>query len=183
VSALKESGADLGVHPGYFTFGDLKALAEEVAILRQVLGDGPLGGRQHYLRWSPTTWEHWEQCGLAYDSSVGYSDRVGFRAGTCHPYHPWLLARNREAELLEVPLIAMDVAITGGDTANETGLRAMVKDLVDRCRIVGGVMTVLWHNSTYNEALTWRICTYALNLLSENVTAADISSESISASA
>jgi hypothetical protein len=164
--ALRESGVELGVHPGYFTFDDPQALHDEITILRQVLGDGPLGGRQHFLRWSPTTWEHWEQCGLAYDSSVGYSDRVGFRAGTCHPYRPWLLARNRPARLVELPLIAMDVALTGTYGADEEQLRSIVSDLVERCSAVGGVMTLLWHNSTHADALTRRTCTYALDLVS-----------------
>ena len=43
--------------------------------------------RQHYLRWrAPTTWQNWEDAGLDYDSTVGYADHVGFRAGTCYEY-------------------------------------------------------------------------------------------------
>ena len=45
-------------------------------------------------------WALWEGCGLAYDSTLGYADRTGFRAGTCFPYRPWLLDAAREARCL-----------------------------------------------------------------------------------
>ena len=52
---------------------------------------------------------HWERCGLAYDSTLGYNERPGFRAGTCIPIRPWLFGSNRECNLVEIPLVAMDV--------------------------------------------------------------------------
>ena len=108
VSWLDELGAESGIHPGYNTFRSPEKLRREVAILRDTLGDRPLGGRQHYLRWSPDTWIDWENCGLAYDSSVGFAEQVGFKAGTCIPYQPWLFPLNRQADLIEIPLLVMD---------------------------------------------------------------------------
>src|SRR5208283_71404 len=66
IGDLREQGVESGVHPGYETFMAPEILASEVKILREALGGDPLGGRQHYLRWCPETWSHWEQCGLAY---------------------------------------------------------------------------------------------------------------------
>ena len=108
VSWLDETGAESGVHPGYNTFRSPEKLRREIAILRDTLGDRPLGGRQHYLRWSPDSWIDWENCGLAYDSSVGFAEKVGFKAGTCIPYQPWLFPLNRQADLIEIPLLVMD---------------------------------------------------------------------------
>jgi len=148
ISWLREQGLESGVHPGYFTFGQPEALKAEVAVLREILGEGPLGGRQHYLRWNPDTWHDWERCGLAYDSSVGYADRVGFRAGTCVPYRPWLFRFNRESELLEIPLIAMDVTLINIMKLGPREVKKTILDLIGCCEIVGGVFTLLWHNSS-----------------------------------
>jgi hypothetical protein len=156
-------GVESGVQPGYATFRSPEKLRREISVLREVLGDGPLGGRQHYLRWRPDTWIHWESCGLAYDTSVGFADRIGFRAGTCIPYRPWLLSLNRRAELLEVPLIAMDRSLMGYMHLNCDQAVAAVKSCLDRCRAVGGVLTIVWHNNTYLDP-EYR-ATY-LNLLS-----------------
>jgi hypothetical protein len=110
-----------------------------------------IGGRQHYLRWSPTTWEHWEACGVGYDSTVGYADQIGFRAGTCIPYKPWLLGPAREAHLLEIPLIVMDATVATYMSIPEEEQLDRITTLIDKCRLVGGVFTLLWHNASLLE--------------------------------
>jgi hypothetical protein len=143
IEELAKRGVENGVHPGYETYLHPHRLAEEIAILKDLLPRQFLGGRQHYLRWSPQTWVDWENCGLAYDSTVGFSDRIGFRAGTCFPYRPWIMSLNREARLLEVPLIVMDRVLLSIDRP----VNAVLK-LVNQCQRVGGVFTLLWHNES-----------------------------------
>lgn len=152
MQTLSDSGIEHGVHPSYDTYLDRECLAEEIGRLRRVIGGGaPLGGRQHFLRWSPQTWSDWEACGLGYDSSVGFSECVGFRAGTCHPYRPWLFDQDREAELLEVPLIAMDCALTGPmGLRGEQCVEPLLK-CIEACKFAGGVFTLLWHTDSILE--------------------------------
>jgi hypothetical protein len=146
-------GVEMGVHPGYYTFGSQAGLAAEVERCRRAIGEGEMGGRQHYLRWLPETWLHWEQCGLAYDSSVGFADCVGFRAGTCWPYHPWLWKENRRAKLLEIPLVVMEQSLVSprymGLSPEESVVA--VRGLLDKCASVGGVFTLLWHNNCLGQ--------------------------------
>ncbi len=148
IAWLHERGVETGAHPGYETFLSPERLLVEVQVLREVLGEQRLGGRQHYLRWCPESWHHWEDCGLAYDSTVGYADQIGFRPGTCTPYRPWLFSVNREARLIEIPLVVMDGSLV--DYMHLTPQRGlpMVLECLARCRIVGGVFTLLWHNSS-----------------------------------
>jgi hypothetical protein len=145
---LRDQGVEQGFHPGYLTFENVEQLQGELRILREALGDGAIGGRQHYLRWTPQTWEHWERCGLAYDSTLGFADQLGFRAGTCHPYRPWLLRENRQARLLEIPLIVMDGTLVDYMKLMPAQSVEAVGEMVNRCRLVGGVFALLWHNST-----------------------------------
>lgn len=148
---LKAEGVECGVQPGYNTFRSPERLRREVNLLRDIFGDGPLGGRQHYLRWCPDTWIHWEMCGLAYDSTLAYADHVGFRAGTCIPYQPWLLSLNRPADLLEIPLLSMDRTLLHYMGLSEEASVETVRRCVRRCRAVGGVFTIVWHNNTLLE--------------------------------
>jgi hypothetical protein len=145
---LRRSGVELGVHPGYTTYANPKGLAEEIGRLRDTLADGPLGGRQHFLRWSPRTWHDWEVCRLGYDSSVGFSECVGFRAGTCYPYRPWLVDQDREAALLEIPLLAMDCTLTGPMGLRGEQCVEPLLNCVAACRSVGGVFTLVWHTDS-----------------------------------
>ncbi|HUK24538.1 MAG TPA: polysaccharide deacetylase family protein [Terriglobales bacterium] len=151
IQNLAESGAELGVHPGYDTYANRELLGEEIGRLRKALGGSQLGGRQHFLRWSPQTWLDWEACGLAYDSSVGYSECLGFRAGTCYPYRPWLLEQDREADLLEVPLIAMDCTLTGPMGLPGEQCLEPLRKCAAACESVGGVFTLLWHTDSILE--------------------------------
>jgi len=147
IAWLRDHGIEMGVHPGYQTFRSPERLQREVQILREVLGDQPLGGRQHYLRWCPRTWVDWENCGLVYDSTLGHGDRTGFRAGTCIPYRPWLFSLNREARLIEIPLIVMEDTLLTMRPVPPRHFVAAVLEHLPRCRLVGGVFTLLWHNS------------------------------------
>lgn len=146
ISWLKENQVESGVHPGYDTFRAPEKLRREIQTLREAMGDGPLGGRQHYLRWCPETWIHWETCGLAYDSSVSFAELVGFRAGTCVPYRPWLFTLNRASELLEIPLLVMDRTLVNYMKLTHEQSVETVRDCMARCRAVGGVFTLVWHN-------------------------------------
>jgi hypothetical protein len=148
ISDFQRRGVEMGVHPGYQSFRAPSELKAEVTRLQEMLGDRKLGGRQDYLRWRPETWIEWESLGLAYDASVGFADRVGFRAGTCHPYRPWLLSLGREAELLEIPLIAMDTTLQGYMKLSPEQAFDALLDCVDRCRAVGGVFHLVWHNTS-----------------------------------
>jgi hypothetical protein len=148
---LRKIGVECGVHPGYATFRSPEKLRREVSILRDLLGPQPLGGRQHYFRWCPDTWIDWENCGLAYDSSVGYADQIGFRAGTCIPYRPWIFSLNRQSDLLEIPLLVMDRTLVVKMKLEKAEALQAVGGLLARCKAVGGVFTLLWHNDSFLE--------------------------------
>jgi len=160
ISWLREHGITNGVHPGYETFLNPDRLRNEVDEFTELLGPGPLGGRQHYLRWAPETWLHWENCGLMYDSTIGYPDQGGFRAGTCVPYRPWVFSANREANLLEIPLVLMDQVLF---PRSEQHSLEIVSQLVSRCCSAGGVFTLLWHNTSFVRPRHKRLYTAILD--------------------
>ncbi len=151
IDSLRESGFELGVHPGYDTYGERSKLASEVEYLREALRVRSGGGRQHYLRWSPETWLDWEACRLCYDSSVGFAEAFGFRAGTAFPYRPWCFSQNREIKLIEIPLILMDCTpVKYMEMGLEEGIER-IRTLVQRVAKTGGLFTLLWHNTPLME--------------------------------
>lgn len=149
IARARDRNIEMGVHPGYDTLHEPEMLLEEVDRCRAAIGQEQIGGRQHYLRWHPETWAHWERCGLVYDSTVGYADRVGFRAGTCVPYFPWSWLQKRRVNLIEIPLVMMDRTLTSASYMGLTPDQSLdtLKTLMRRCQVVGGVLTLLWHNN------------------------------------
>ena len=151
---IDERGHGVGLHPSYGTLGRPDLIAAESKTLRQALDaagiDQPVrSGRQHYLRWrADRTWEDWDEVGMAEDSTVGYADHVGFRAGTCRPYRAWSWSRREPLDLIERPLIAMDGTLLSESYMGLSPDEALARlgRLADRVRGVGGDFVVLWHN-------------------------------------
>jgi peptidoglycan/xylan/chitin deacetylase (PgdA/CDA1 family) len=152
VRTLLEAGAEVGLHGSYLAADDLERLARERVLLAQL--DGPLlGHRYHYLRVDP----HRNLAALAgigfrYDTSLGFPDALGFRAGVAHPFRPWNFARERPADLVEVPLAVMDATLAEERYAGLSAARAKprVLALLDWAAEHGGAFSILWHPERFD---------------------------------
>jgi hypothetical protein len=139
-------GHEIGLHASYRSHRDPSQVAVEAEDLRRAAGrlgvrQAQWGGRQHYLRWhNPTTWQAWQDAGLAYDGSLGYTRWPGFRCGTAHEYPVFNLESREALSLVERPLTVMDHAAAGAPPGQ-------VEEIVGRVRTAGGAMSLLWHNS------------------------------------
>ena len=154
VEALAAGGAEIGLHGSYTSADDGDSLAAEKELLEALAG--PVrGNRYHYLRVDPhANLAPLVRAGLAYDSSLGFSDAPGFRAGIAHPFRPWDVAADRPLDLVEIPLAAMDVTFS---EEHYLGLSAAAAErpllaLVDWAAEHGGGFAVLWHTDRYDPA-------------------------------
>jgi len=148
IAWLLKDGADIGFHPGYYTYDDYTAFATEKERFDAVLPE-PVnyGGRQHYLRCTPvSSWLDWETLGLLYDSTLGYAEYPGFRCGTCHRFKLFDLPGDRELDLYEEPLIIMDSTLFGYRQYDPEAAMEKVLELMRKCREVEGHFVMLWHN-------------------------------------
>ncbi|MCL4439831.1 MAG: polysaccharide deacetylase family protein, partial [Firmicutes bacterium] len=102
---INDSGSEIGLHAGYYSFNNWKLMKKQKEKLEGILNTKNLGCRQHFLRWkTPDTWLCQEKCGIIYDTTLCFADHEGFRAGLCHPFKPFDLLRNNVINLWEVPL-------------------------------------------------------------------------------
>ena len=83
---------------------------------------------------------------------MGFADREGFRCGTSHPFRPFDVEQDREIDVLEVPLIAMDATLRHYRKLTPEATRTRLLELAGACRRVGGTFTLLWHNSSLEGA-------------------------------
>lgn len=150
---IASRGHNLGVHPTIGTFRDSERIAAATADVRRVLAaegitQEQLGGRQHFFQWeAPTTWRCYAGAGLDFDSSVGFADRAGFRAGTCYSYPVFDLERRTRLPLIERPVITMEGSLLQYERLGFTAATERIHLLKERCRNVGGDFVLLWHNS------------------------------------
>ena len=155
VETLQEADAEVGLHGSYSAADDAERIAREKERLEKLSG-AVQGQRYHYLRVDPhRNLGALEAAGFAYDSSLGFGDAVGFRAGIAHPFRPWDFERNAPRGLVEVPLAAMDVTLSAERYLHlsvEAAERRLMA-LLDWAAENGGGFAVLWHSEQYDSAL------------------------------
>jgi hypothetical protein len=149
VETIRETGAEVGLHGSYTAADDPERLAGEKATLEALAG--PVAGhRYHYLRGDP----HRNIAGLpfVYDTTLGFPDAVGFRAGIARPFRPWDFERDRPAGVFEVPLAAMDATLAEERYLGLAAKRAepQLLRLLDWAAENGGAFAVLWHPDRFD---------------------------------
>jgi peptidoglycan/xylan/chitin deacetylase (PgdA/CDA1 family) len=152
VETLVETGTEVGLHGSYIAAEDLDRLARERALLAQL--EGPLvGHRYHYLRVDPhRNLVPLVQLGFQYDTSLGFPDAVGFRAGIAHPFRPWDLEHDRPADLVEVPLAVMDATLAEDryEGLSAAAAKRRILALLDWAAEHGGGFSILWHPERFD---------------------------------
>ena len=80
IKTLTDGGWEVGVH-GLDNWRDAGAAREELLRVSGLTG-AEAGTRVHWLLFNKDTWKILDEAGYAYDSTIGYNDDVGVRAGT-----------------------------------------------------------------------------------------------------
>ena len=145
VARLSAGGWEVGVHGSYRSTGDERQLRRERERLEAILGAPVAGIRQHYLRLRPGAFRAQSAAGYVYDSTVGYADAVGFRAGIACPFHPYELDKAKPLTLLEIPLTAMDGALFWHLACSPDGAVERTTALLRASRRQHGLTALLWH--------------------------------------
>ncbi len=144
-------GHVVGFHPSYEAHDDTTAFVRELESVRRASGQAVTAGRNHFLRFAaPQTWQCWADAGLECDSSVGYSDAIGFRAGICDTYPVFNFLTRQTLALQEKPLLAMDVTLALYQKFTPQQAIAQLTQLRNQVRKHHGEFTLLWHNSSWN---------------------------------
>lgn len=146
VSVLKEKGCEVAVH-GIDAWHSVDKGREE---LRRV--GASAGVRMHWLMRDEQTPRVLEEAGYDYDSTVGYNETVGFRAGTSQVYLP-----PGSRRLLELPMHIQDGALFYPQQLglSEPAGWELCMRIVQSVREHGGVLTLLWHDRSHGPERFW----------------------------
>jgi len=141
---------------------DSQCGCDERNAVSRTTGAPTAGVRMHWLYFDAESPARLEQAGFAYDSTFGYNETVGFRAGTLQAFKP-LTAK----QLLELPLHVMDTALfypSHLDLTAEAAKKKVLR-LVDEAEQHGGALTINWHDRSIAPERLWG--DFYLDLLDE----------------
>lgn len=144
-----EKGLSVEVHGSYRSVIEDQTLAEEARELGDLIGRKPLGNRQHWLRFAEhqVLLDEIERAELIADSTLGFSDEVGFRNGACFAFPPYNFAKERPCNFLEIPLVLMDGGLEVAARSTQTAPQKVAEEVLRESRKYGwGGVSVLWHN-------------------------------------
>ncbi len=149
---LHHDGFEIGLHPSYHAHDHASRMRSERSRLSAAAGVPVESVRQHYLRYDPaiTPLLH-AASGFVLDSSLGFAEHEAFRHGTCHPFLAYDVAANAAGQVWEMPLCLMDGALFNRRHLGAEEARDVTETLLATCRRFGGVCTMLWHNTLWDE--------------------------------
>jgi peptidoglycan/xylan/chitin deacetylase (PgdA/CDA1 family) len=148
---LMSAGCEIGLH-GIDAWHDAcQGRAEREEICR-ITGQREIGVRMHWLYYDEQSPVTLERAGVFYDSTVGYNETIGYRAGTTQVYKPLQTSR-----LLELPLHIMDTALFFSRYLNlsEEEARERVSSMIENAVHLGGCITVNWHDRSIAPERQW----------------------------
>jgi hypothetical protein len=148
---LLSAGREIAVH-GIDAWHDAAPGRVELARIREVTGAKEIGVRMHWLFYGEESPARLEEAGYSYDSTMGYNDAVGYRAGTVQVFKPLQVER-----LLELPLHVMDTAMfyLSYMSLSPSEAKAELDGVIEKASRFGGVLTVNWHDRSIGPERFW----------------------------
>jgi hypothetical protein len=151
VQKLIAAGREIGLH-GVDAWLDGPKGRKELDEIRRLTGVSEIGVRMHWLYYDQESPPALEKAGALYDSTIGYNETVGYRAGTTQPYKPLQASR-----LIELPLHVMDTALFYPDYLGLSfkDAKTVVDRMIDHAIQFGGCLTINWHDRSIFPERLW----------------------------
>lgn len=151
VRKASDRGCELAVH-GIDAWRDADAGREEMRQLSSLTGKKTAGIRMHWLYFSADSPRTLENAGFDYDSTWGYNEAVGYRAGTSQVFRPV-----GSETLMELPMSIMDSALFSSGRMNLGREKAsqLCRRIVTNARHFGGTLVINWHERSLAPERLW----------------------------
>jgi len=148
---LTERGWEVGVHLSYDARRSAAQIAAERERIEDVGGCKVLGSRHHYWHMSRPIWntlEYHEKAGLAYDASLAFNERPGYRLGIAYPFRPWSPSLQRPVKTLQLPTACMDGSFFYDSSLTIDGFIDRFTTVLESLKRFNGIACIDWHEYT-----------------------------------
>lgn len=156
IRELTENGWEVGLHGSFDSYDSPDLLLEEKNRLEAISGLPVLSTRQHWLRLSlKNTWRIQAAAGVKADTTLGYNDCVGFRAGTASPFHPYDFDGEKKYQLVEVPMVLMDGTLFDHCRMDDDEALERSLEILGEVKKFNGCVAINWHQRTPSSDYKW----------------------------
>jgi hypothetical protein len=151
IKKLLQDNCEVGVH-GIDGWHDAESGRAELEKVQSETGAEQLGVRIHWLLRDADSYRVLEAAGYYYDSTFGFNEAVGYKAGTGQVFLPLDAQR-----LFELPLHIQDGALFYPSRLglSEKAAMELCEDMIKNAIRFGGVLTLLWHDRSHGPERFW----------------------------
>jgi len=152
VAELLGNGFEVGLH-GIDAWQDTGSAIEEKERIKSITNDSNHPGvRMHWLCFGEDSFRILDEAGFYYDTTFGYNDTAGYRAGTAQAFQP-LTSGN----MLELPFQIQDVALFYPGYMNLPEKKAwdVYTAIANHAVVSGGTVTSIWHMRSIAPERLW----------------------------
>ncbi|RFC53167.1 polysaccharide deacetylase family protein [Brumimicrobium aurantiacum] len=156
--------AEVNLHPSYRSNQAITNIREEKTRLETIIGQEVTHSRQHFLKVKvPYTFRELSKVGFTDDYSLGYADKIGFRAGVARSFPFYDLKVNHVTNLILHPISYMDGTLNEYMKLSIDEAIEVVQGLKKEVQTYGGDFVALWHNETIGDYGKWKGWSRVLN--------------------
>ena len=157
LKALAQDGHEIGIHFGFDSWRDCDRMEAELNALKSTLSERDIRStRQHWLRFSLSeTWKAQSRAGLAVDTTLGFNDRPGYRAGLAHAFHPYDNNAKCAHDIKVIPTVLMDSQLYYYRNFTPEQRRQFISEMLGDLVSVGGMAAIIWHTHVFSMDHRW----------------------------
>ncbi len=151
------TNSSIGIHPSYASNSNYQKIKIEKQRLEKITNKKITKSRQHFLKLKhPETYRQLIKYGITQDFTMGFADKVGFRAGICTTYPFFDILKNQEKELQITPFQIMDGTLNHYNNLTPDQAILKIKEIITVIKNNNGTFVSLWHNSSLSEKNEWK---------------------------
>lgn len=155
---VESEGFEIGIHPSICTHKACSRFKDELEKLQKYK---PTSSRFHFLIYKPgISRKTLEINNVSTDSSLGFSEHIGFRNSFCLPFFLYNFEEDKKSTVLELPLNIMDFSLYSKKYMyiKKDKVLSRVETVIQETIKFNGVLTILWHNNFMSDFLYkgWR---------------------------
>lgn len=155
--ALHNEGFQIGLHGSFNSAKSLDLLSREKEVLECALGLAVNKTRQHWLNYFENRTPYIHEKLFKEDSTIGWNNIMGFRAGVASRYRPFDHKNNRAFDYYIIPQIIMDSHLFDYNEGTESeSLEFAIKILQSTEGLKNIHYSISWHPRTAHSDYGWQ---------------------------
>lgn len=146
---------NIGLKASYLSVKDVSLLKKEKNKIEDVINTTLHASRFSFSKVNmPASYRNLVQLEIYQDYTMGYTDVIGFRAGSCTPFLFYDLDYEVQTPLKIYPYHFMDAALL--NTISFADKKRLLQSVINEVKQVDGTFVPVYHNYTFSDISRWK---------------------------